>query len=779
MAVVNAMRKISFPLIIFYVVLSVVFHGYPGFPDFGLDPSWVWSMNEIVANQISIGRDITFTFGPYASVYTKIFHPELHSLTLFALSYFSIIFFLIVYELSKHCSFFEKIVIIYSLLFLSTTNDSCLMLLPLLVFTVFLFQDSSNKNSIINIPKNILILSVLGFLPLIKGTLLVLCSVIIGIMIFRAIFRKEYTHIALYLIVPTSTMTFFWWLSGQSLADIFYYFKSMVPIVTGYTEAMSANWKLIIPLVAGILSITLVFAFFRSCHLSRVDRYIYSLILLLTLFIAFKEGYVRFDQHFYYFLYVLVFLSCLLVIFSKKGFYVLFFISVIFFGITSYRDNHSFQRFYQSFVVTIGDTLKTPLNLYSVLNRDNNSIYKQVVSNIQNIGQLPTLEGTSDIYPWDQAFLFASGNKWSPRPCFQSYSAYTPELIERNFEFLVSSNAPDNLFFKVQTIDNRYPSLDDGKSWLGIFSNYEPYSYLNKEFILLKKLTSPKVLNKRSLTSGTYSIGKEIAVPNNNKPIFVKIDLENTIFGYLSGLIYKPEFVKLIAKLESGNEYEFRFIPKMAKTGFLISPFINSTEQFLELFYSNSFSNQERVKSIKIKTEFSDKFWEQTLFWKDSFNVSFEEIDIPQYKNLSNILNLEKPTKVSHLEESVSTNCSGAIDYINNKLVTPDIIKSTDVKGIFSLSGWLAHSIDNGIIPDHMFIYFFNKNLDNVYKIQLDSVDRPDVGNYFKNINLNKSGYKNTIDLSELKDEYSWQIIYQYKQKSYRCENLKGSLLRK
>ncbi len=47
----------------------------PVMPQAGLDHSWVLGMNQAVAQGLVFGRDMIFTFGPYASIYTKSFHP--------------------------------------------------------------------------------------------------------------------------------------------------------------------------------------------------------------------------------------------------------------------------------------------------------------------------------------------------------------------------------------------------------------------------------------------------------------------------------------------------------------------------------------------------------------------------------------------------------------------------------------------------------------------------------------------------------------------------------
>jgi hypothetical protein len=47
----------------------------PSMPHAGLDPSWVYGVNEAVAQGRVFGRDLIFTFGPLASVYSDNFNP--------------------------------------------------------------------------------------------------------------------------------------------------------------------------------------------------------------------------------------------------------------------------------------------------------------------------------------------------------------------------------------------------------------------------------------------------------------------------------------------------------------------------------------------------------------------------------------------------------------------------------------------------------------------------------------------------------------------------------
>ncbi len=55
-------------------VLAIFVPFYPSMPSSGLDPSWVLDMNQAVSQGFNFGEDIIFTYGPYASIYTKAYH---------------------------------------------------------------------------------------------------------------------------------------------------------------------------------------------------------------------------------------------------------------------------------------------------------------------------------------------------------------------------------------------------------------------------------------------------------------------------------------------------------------------------------------------------------------------------------------------------------------------------------------------------------------------------------------------------------------------------------
>lgn len=55
--------------------ILLLFRPPPIFPTVGLVPSYGYALNEAVARHFVFGRDIIFTFGPFASVSTQLYNP--------------------------------------------------------------------------------------------------------------------------------------------------------------------------------------------------------------------------------------------------------------------------------------------------------------------------------------------------------------------------------------------------------------------------------------------------------------------------------------------------------------------------------------------------------------------------------------------------------------------------------------------------------------------------------------------------------------------------------
>src|SRR5580765_5135422 len=73
----------------------------PRFPAAELDSSWMFAMNQAVAQKLVFGKEIIFTFGPYASIYTEMYHPATDHLMIWGSLFIGVCYALMLILLAK------------------------------------------------------------------------------------------------------------------------------------------------------------------------------------------------------------------------------------------------------------------------------------------------------------------------------------------------------------------------------------------------------------------------------------------------------------------------------------------------------------------------------------------------------------------------------------------------------------------------------------------------------------------------------------------------------
>ena len=237
-------------LIIFFVNKFGVFH--PKMPAGGLDASWSYGLNQAVSQGLTFGRDIIFTFGPYASVYTHEFHPATVGLMIFGTILLDVLYIGSFVWLLRNTHWQWDFVVLCSLLALTLTEDAFLLSIPLLVATLLVrLHDRDRIEAFRNKKTQIAVLfafACLGILPLIKGTLILETA---GTCLFSAIFLVAIRRRALACVCLTSTalsMMVLWMISGQRLSALPGFFGTIRFVISGYSEAMALSgpsWELL------------------------------------------------------------------------------------------------------------------------------------------------------------------------------------------------------------------------------------------------------------------------------------------------------------------------------------------------------------------------------------------------------------------------------------------------------------------------------------------------------------------------------------------------------
>lgn len=745
-----------FLVALLFVMVAVFVPFSPSMPWEGQDPSWVYGMNEAVAQGMSFGKDIIFTYGPYASISTQVYHPSTDRMMLYGALLLAISFAIAAYLNFRKASWLLRLGLLIVLSTVVYSPDALFFFYSTLVGVRFYHLsvsfDSKKENGAAEIALKLALLVPFGLLPLIKGSSFVACVATSVLSIALLSRRGAWRSCTLIAVIPLLSLVAFWSLSGQPILGLADYFVGLVPIISGYTEAMAISGDPTEYILYTAAASSLLVCLARYVQGSAYEKSFVVLIFLLILFLTFKNGFVRHDGH------ALVSATMILLAALLAGTLVTSRVSLGVFlaGLVVWvyidaahikTSTHSIKENIKNTYARSWAGLKQRIKDPEALTRN----FDARVAELKRRGEIPRLDGSVDIYSHDQSYLISSGNKWSPRPIVQSYSAYTTQLAELNKMHLLSDYRPANIIFKVQPIDGRLPSLEDGASWPVLLSSYEPTFFLNGYLFLMNRPASGHLFEEpKKIGGGFYTLGEQINLPSSDAPMFVKLYIKKSFWGSIANTLFKPSQLAIKLNLHNGLTREYRIVAGMSGSGFVISPLIENTEELGVLFSDANFLNHKLVKSMEIiAPQFS-------VYWKDSFEVGFYQLDINGSPGFIDKMNFSIPQAASDLQVSSVSRCDGSIDFVNGTSPAPQSIAAT---GFLDISGWLAASVDRADVPDRVYLVLSNAE-GKRYLIDTKRTQRPDVGGYYNKAELNYSGYAATANVSKLFGQYHLGLAY-------------------
>ncbi|MDR2198782.1 MAG: hypothetical protein LBR53_04900 [Deltaproteobacteria bacterium] len=614
------------------ILLSVVQFKLWG-PTADLDPSFVYSLASSYDYNYQFGQDLIFTYGPYFNLMAGINFPRLYNMTLFlgiliSIFYIFIIFNIIDKNINFHCVFIFLIPLIGM-----NSGESIYYVLPIItIFKIILDFDTTNKNNIFLL---ILSLIIFSLFTLIKSTYLFYILFIQFILYLYLIYIKKYNFLIISIITFYISFIFFWTLAGQQISNIFNFIYYSYLIASTHTEAMSLFNNFYLDIIFLFFNIVLLIIFYKEIDLKLIDKIIFFLLISSFLLILFKASFVRNDYGHIanYFTILIHFFLIFPLIFKFKKMNIRIFsgtiiILFIFVQLVIFFSSHKYR---------LPPLIRSINGIYHIITEKNYFInqYTQSKNNILNEYHLPNLPGTSDLYTYDQALLLVTSNKWNPRIAFQSYMAYHPALLKLNVQHLLDKyKAPDNIFYKIGTIDHRLVTIEDGISFPVILNYYNLIGEY-KDYLILNQNQKNKIFNieENLRYSSKYNLNDRIDVSQYNNLIYISFTLQKSLIGDLANFIYKITPIYIIIELENGLIYFYRIIPSMCETGFLISPLIRNKEDFKYLYNNKNFIlKNNKVKYITItsglnslKIDYLSKNTDP--FWLNSFTLNIYTFD--------------------------------------------------------------------------------------------------------------------------------------------------------
>ncbi|WP_040534608.1 hypothetical protein [Legionella drancourtii] len=603
-------------LLLLLIIIPIFVPLAPKMPDSGIDPSWATALNQAIAQKLSFGKEIIFTLGPYSAIYTKVYHPATDLMMILGSLYLAISYWIALLILMKNTPWRWILAFIGLLSAMMYVKDSLFFSYPLLLGLIS-YKSLVNKDPP-QLPLTLwfLLFAPLGLLVLIKCSLIMISLTSIALCALLFIESKKYHRAAICFIAPFASMLLCWGLARQALADLPSYLLHSIYFVFVFTEAMAKDGnsqEIVLYLISSALILCLIY---QQKQTTTPAKLFLLALFGIFLFLSFKTGFTRHNHAIICGTSILIAALLLPFVCSSKFRLAVIAVSI---GTGIYiTSQYRVIAIKDNLISTYSSSwygLKSRINDTNWLKRN----FELIMSFQRAQASIPLMQGTTDIYSYEQTYLIASENNWSPRPVFQSYSTFAPLLAEKNKEHLESAHRPDNIVFRIEPIDNRIPSLEDSASWPLLIKNYQ-LTHQDSRFLYLQKAAKTKA-TLSLLKNESHRLGEVINVPSTNQLLFIAVDIKPSLLGFINVIFFKISQLEIIFELENGERTRYRLSANMAKSSFLISPLIETTNEFAFLYREENHLANKRVKSFVIQAEANT-----TRQWQNEYFIHFKTL---------------------------------------------------------------------------------------------------------------------------------------------------------
>jgi hypothetical protein len=575
------------PVVLTAVLLSLSTYIQPGVNlEPGLDSSWAYALNYIYLNDLVMGRDILFTFGPLGYLeHTRGLSEALlikSSAFWFTVSVLANVALLDLACLRPVPAWHRILNLLLAVGVVFITTNQILRLLVLLYVSLIVHWHSRHWIYLL-----VFALTTVACL-MIKFSYGVMACSLAGLYLLLVAWRDRRPHDLVFGgAVILLTVAGCWWMVYGHLQGMLGYILGGLEFSRGSTSAMALNpenaWHAIALYYAGLL---VALTLFGREH--RVGALSLSLCFIGPIFIWSKYAFGREDAGHTNFLFL--FALCLLPLFAIASARFLtacgqlVSLGLCFVGWVSlhtpqigppdypyapfytnpgfYRGHLDPGRFMPMWEAETHRRME-PLRLPEAMR--------------EQIGQR-----TVDIYPWEALIAAANNLNWVPRPVFQNYITYTPTLDRANKQFFDSARAPDFLVWHYHSfpdIDARYPFSSDPLTQLSIFRHYR-LDHCASQFCLWRREETPLLAPAVKLPNVRAAWDTWIPTVSTDAHILkARIAVARTLPGKLNLALWKEGNIHIDYRMKDGSIKTHTLLIDNAESGVWVSPYIESLYQ--------------------------------------------------------------------------------------------------------------------------------------------------------------------------------------------------------
>jgi len=591
-------------------------------PESLLEESWKTGIDLGIKEGLTWGKDLVFTYGPLGYLMTGITkHGSITLLNFYYLFALANAAYFIWFLLNKAGSILEFVFLLLMLTldgqFLFTMDIMTLFFFY--VFHAFLWYREKKMVCVINV----MAISILSFFMKANAGIIVNVFFIILLAvsyIIRAFSRP--LHLILLFFHITSIIIFSYVLH----VDIIRYVINSIEIIKGYSDAMYIPARLNLLVYAIIMLFLFIWPYIRhlSLLLKSMQDQVLAMLTILFMFLLFKQGFVRADGHVNTFITGAPFVVW--VTFRLSANYRIkndFYPNAIIIGLLSFIA-------YEGSKVEL---VKRGIG-YRYFMRSSKKIpmgYEEACRLPESFNQ--EVKGSSvDVVGYLASHVYYNDLNYKPRPIFQSYSAYTSNLLKINAQKYEGCCGPDYVLFHFGSIDNRHPFWDDARMYFPLMTNYRIIDTITNlplgvEFLVFKKDAIKYQSKEHILLDTIIQINTDVKIPASDKLLYLEIECEETILGKIKMFLYQPSEVRISLTDAFGSSDCHRIILPVMEAGVPINHKVKNKEDAYHFFHSKG-KDGIALSSFMIKGH--------KMFLKEEIRARFIEYDIARTGEIYN-----------------------------------------------------------------------------------------------------------------------------------------------
>lgn len=598
-----------------------------------LDPSWMVVLHLAFLDHLAFGQDVVFTYGPWGFVATRTYVPGTFGwlLVWWVVLAASIWFAALAVALATFRRALWGALWMATLILVASVGFETAYMAVAVLFVVAAAVGDGRSRLLTG--ATALLAGLLAWLGLVKFTYVGLGTVLV--VLVTAWLYATRRRVGPALPAYVGAWVALWLLARQPLGAVPDYVRNGLSVAAGYTPAMSL-WSdtalALVALAGGVLTVALV-VLLEHASGRRVP--VIGVGFALTLYVAFKAGFVRQDDWHTPIAFLAVAVAAVVTVAllaaptgrlaPRARLTAIAVATATAIGAWGLAAVPGPVRHVADIIRSSDDTLA-----FFVMPRkaadSRHEGWSAALAEVRRAVPLPPVTGTADLYPDDQLVLVANGVRRLSRPVFQSYSAYTPRLIALNEAQLRRADRPQTIFVDLAPIDRRWPTSEDGPNLMTILSDYRLVRQTRSYLMFRDERRRGYTLERRRTIRAR--LGQSIAVPPPaSGPVWVSMDLHRTVLGRLEELAFRPAVLILDARLADGRVVRHRLVPGVAADGFLLSPYLADREGVVAMTTADW---RRRLAGSAVRTITVRPYRDRFHGYAQDFDVTFSRVVEPR-----------------------------------------------------------------------------------------------------------------------------------------------------